>query len=749
MAYTFGQASKAESQPQKGGGSAPVPKAGGYTFGKASKTPTVVQDVAQPEKKEGLLNSIAKGIAKPVATLAARPYQLAKALTGASEEEQAVNLPWLGKIETSRSGEDVYKDVGRAAQTVALGLGPVSGGAAFGAGSAVEQGKGLGEAALYGAGGAVAGRAAEKVLPAILGGAAKVLPKGVTNTVAKGAEAVGKVLEPVGEFAAKTKIMPDAASQAINRGAQAAETVATKGADAIIKPITFIPKKGVNALMSSVNPQAEDALTRAIKPGKNNKNWKRDLNEVLPHLRETSELSGKPIKNVEDLVDAVVSTKKRVWKSFSDLMGPVENAKLDGNSIADAMEATIDRRFRSQNPRAVEKIMETANSYRRKLTVDEAEEFLQSVNNELSSYYAKSKVGQDVARRDPSTGYLVAEAEALRDVLYKKIGELTGKDGGQLKRVYGALSNLEKETRGRALVSARQNPNSLQEQLSFAQGIGKIGKSVANLEFGTALEGGLQMVGGRYLKNLGTTDSLIERAFQEYAKRPPVSTALRNFPGAAQGPFLQLPPGRPGPLVNQGRAIPVMPPGSKEYIGPETVVGGYSAKGGKPGTAFPPQPKETSGLPAKIPGQDYTPARGIKLPKESQSAFEKRQIAAAQKPRDFIREQQLKSETLTQRSSKAALAGEREASRLVDKKIIDQLSDLFPENAQPDTVVTVYRAGSGDIKPGDYVTVNKANADRYSGLRKGSKVYETKVKIKDLIKGDGLRSEFFYAPKKS
>jgi len=86
-------------------------------------TPVDVSQETVP-KKEGFIKTLAKDIARPVATLAARPFQLAKALGGATEEEQAVELPFgLGRAETVRTGADVLKDVGRAAQTVSLGVG--------------------------------------------------------------------------------------------------------------------------------------------------------------------------------------------------------------------------------------------------------------------------------------------------------------------------------------------------------------------------------------------------------------------------------------------------------------------------------------------------------------------------------------------------------------------------------------------------------------------------------------------------
>lgn len=141
----------------------------------------------------GLGKSLVKGIVEPVATIVARPIQLGAEALGASDQQ--VNdftknhfSDWVAP--TPQNTSDVVKDVGRGIQTVALGEIPgipsalgktVAGGAAFGAGSALEQagtkitakdfleqtalGAGTG-AVLHGAGkliGKALGKGAEKV----------------------------------------------------------------------------------------------------------------------------------------------------------------------------------------------------------------------------------------------------------------------------------------------------------------------------------------------------------------------------------------------------------------------------------------------------------------------------------------------------------------------------------------------------------------------------------------------------------
>ena len=104
-------------------------------------------DASLKEPQDGFIKTLAKGVARPVATLAVRPIQLVRALGGATEEEQVVQLPFgLGRAETVRGAGDVMKDIGRAAETVSLGVGgaiPKIGKGIFGAtalGRAIQTG---------------------------------------------------------------------------------------------------------------------------------------------------------------------------------------------------------------------------------------------------------------------------------------------------------------------------------------------------------------------------------------------------------------------------------------------------------------------------------------------------------------------------------------------------------------------------------------------------------------------------------
>ena len=141
-----------------------------------TQTPQDVSQETQP--KEGFLSSLAKGIVEPVATTLARPIQAGAELLGASAEDvnkatKNIAGDWVAPV--PQTGTDVLKDVGRAAQTVALGM-PVGSipkaigmGAVAGAGAGLEQKGTLGGAVEQGALGAGLGLAG--------GGISKLLEK--------------------------------------------------------------------------------------------------------------------------------------------------------------------------------------------------------------------------------------------------------------------------------------------------------------------------------------------------------------------------------------------------------------------------------------------------------------------------------------------------------------------------------------------------------------------------------------------
>lgn len=102
----------------------------------------------------------------------------------------------------------------------------------------------------------------------------------------------------------------------------------------------------------------------------------------------------------------------------------------------------------------------------------------------------------------------------------------------------------------------------------------------------------------------------------------------------------------------------------------------------------------------------------------------------------------------------AVLNGQKESARLDNPQQIT-IAQKYPANnlpadAGPNTLVTVYRAGTTpETQAGDFVTLDKANAEKYVVNRPGSKVMTAQVPLADLVFSGGIKSEFIFAPKEN
>jgi hypothetical protein len=442
-----------------------------------------VQPKAAPQH-DGFLKSVAKGIASPFLKLGATAEALgtSKYLGGSGTDNSIKNTP-LGPVKPITTGRE------------AAGVGLELAGYAVGGGGAVGVGKGVAKGAV-----------------------GQAIKQGVVQGAKAGALAgAGTGLQK--ENATAKSVLKDTAIGSIGGGLLG-------GAIAGIPGIAIGGYRAAREVKNFINPEATVALTKAIKPAAKYTNFVPELKAVLPDIQETASLTGTKINNLDTLSKVITVSKQRIWNTYERLLGPNAGATIDGNEIADSIMSGINKRFAAQNPAKVERITQIAETYRKPLSLHDAEEFLQDANNELHTYYAKNKVGQKAAAQDPEVAYVLREARALRNALYTRLEKLTGKNAAALKQKWGALSNIQNEVLRRSNVAARQNPESLAEQLSFASGVGKILKSAANTEFGDAISGAGQMVTSRYLKNKNTTDTLIETAFTKLSKKS--SSALRS-----------------------------------------------------------------------------------------------------------------------------------------------------------------------------------------------------------------------------
>jgi len=254
------------------------------------------QKAIQPKQSQepniiGKLGNFAKSVVSAPATMIARPFQAAAELAGASAED--VNKFNLGGLiaPVPESGKDVLKDVGRGIETVALGTGaPVLGGAAFGAGAAMEQGEtNPVNIALNAALGASAGKVLSLVGQPILAASGKVIGK-VTPMFIKDITSQGtKAIE---EFAAAHNILPDFASKAINTAQKTLEGTETKVGTTISSKMAESTKNLKMPQMGVTEPNVPE-LVGQVAQGK--------TTDIKPFTRGLATIKTKGITSYADL----------------------------------------------------------------------------------------------------------------------------------------------------------------------------------------------------------------------------------------------------------------------------------------------------------------------------------------------------------------------------------------------------------------------------------------------------------------
>lgn len=353
------------------------------------------------------------------------------------------------------------------------------------------------------------------------------------------------------------------------------------------KPVTALAsktgqfvKQGAQAVRVARNPvaaaetlPAETLAIKATKPRNSINNVQQQMQTALPDVRRAADSMGLNVQTLDDARAATLQAKQDVWNEYSNNHlepGQQSGAVIDGNKIADAMTSKITRTMELENPAKAQAIRETANLYRKPIPLSEAEQFLQDSNNALNSYYAKTKVSQRVAARDPEVGPEVAKADALRQELNSKLDDITGPGAQQLKQRYGALNTLEDVLNRRINVAERQAPESLIEQMAKKDAAIQTGKGVFKIATGRPLAGGADIYGAvqglkaaKSSRLANDSNFLISKALEKTQPTPPA--VLRAQP---QNPLTQL-------LSGQAKQLPAgqypMPPSSMQTFADNTV----------------------------------------------------------------------------------------------------------------------------------------------------------------------------------
>ncbi len=371
-------------------------------------------------------------------------------------------------------------------------------------------------------------------------------------------------------------------------------------------------------------------MVRAIKPKNSAFGFDKTLaNRAAPEIKGAEVQSGVPIGAkegtpyaypghvVDDVLDNIKAAKASLWDKIRQHMGPqaAMGTEIDLTPLAAATKKSIPAQIRILQPEVAKQMEQEADSLYagKKVSVPEAEDLLQGFNAKLDSYYAKFPGARRASlAANPDMAHIYSSAEALRKGLYDKLEENTGSPAVRdYKKRYGALSQVEENLQPRRNVAARQNPNSLTEQVGsvsaagdVASGLGKTAAAIFSGHPGAALgatQDFLSAMGKReasqWLRDANTTDTMLRRAFTKYDTLPTYYPPPMPFvpAGLLERGAIQM----PGGPDTSGPIPPTLPRGERVVLPSSRQLAAPTIK----------LPGRAPGLNAS--GQDVTGERGM------------------------------------------------------------------------------------------------------------------------------------------
>lgn len=318
-------------------------------------------------------------------------------------------------------------------------------------------------------------------------------------------------------------------------------------------------------------------LMQALKPRNSLTSFPRALERAIPELKAAEQASGQPIANIQALLDATKVAKADIQAQLNQMRGTQRaiGAEVDLSSVADAMMRSIPRKVQLETPAVAARLKGAADVYRGQFTLDEAETLLRETNAELEGFYAMFPQGQRARLvSNPAAAALDAQAKALRHAIYTKLDDPgAGEAARELNRRYGALLEVEDVAFRRSNVAARQQPESLSEQIGAVRAAGEMARGTWRLLHGD-LAGAADLAAAhagrttaKAIKESQTTDALIKRAFASYkGQRVPVEMPPPRRIAGALPPASRLMPAAPDPSFVRG--VPAVPAQSERLALP-------------------------------------------------------------------------------------------------------------------------------------------------------------------------------------
>lgn len=396
----------------------------------------------------------------------------------------------------------------------------------------------------------------------------------------------------------------------------AAGKVIGKVAPAIVHPMETLT--GIN----NVPPEqlVMKSLRGSVPTGKSK--FLPNLSTSMPEIKAAEAQLGKPVEGIDDLLGteqqpgAIRMAKRNLIGQYNQMLNSQGQIgkQIDLSPVADAMDRSVSRKTRLENPQVAKNISLIANRYRQMFPIEHVDDLLHDANAELNSYYLKNPVAQRVAAAtNPDTAMLDAQVKQMRNALYGALDDPgQGAAAREIMRRYGTLTELEDAMYRRRNVALRQAPLDLSQNISRWESVGDMARAAAKFATGQVGSGAADLMSGiakrnvaKWLSEQQATDALIKRGFANHAGKPmPIQMPPAVTPAGLLGPASIQMPGVPNPSgpVPGG---PYMGRGMSPNIGTRTLGPGPRV------TSMPGVPDQSGSIPGgPYPGRGMSPQAG-------------------------------------------------------------------------------------------------------------------------------------------
>jgi hypothetical protein len=294
-------------------------------------------------------------------------------------------------------------------------------------------------------------------------------------------------------------------------GGRAQMEMAERGGEALQPTAKLLGTTARAGYRAAGNPfglasTGEELLTQGISPRASATTFKASLAKAAPDLKAYHAES--PIKNVQDLNDAIPEIKEKIWASEVDPALKRQAAKpVNMAPVADAVRKQITPEMREFDSANADKLDTLAAKLGNTRDVGSANSLLKYVNGQLESYFSK----YPAARRanlmaNPETAGWEAARSELRNQFLSTL-EQAGETGVREARLrYGSLTDIGDEVERLVNVADRAKPMSLGRILGLV---------------GAVPTGGLSVAAGELSTYLNKPDVLVRRGIKRLGRSAP------------------------------------------------------------------------------------------------------------------------------------------------------------------------------------------------------------------------------------